>query len=227
MRVLRKREGDTIPAVTAAGTKFSMKIEGVGRASCRVALVPSERDPLPGLPRIQLLQCLPKGRKMDLIVRQAVEAGAAAIVPIASEHCVAVPEDPAGRLARWRRIAREALQQSGNPRLPSIEEPRPISRAAELLGQRDTGLFFHQERTSEGFLHSALACVDPSATISLLIGPEGGLSKAEAALLDDSGFIPVFLGDAVLRTETAAIFAIAAVQTLLRERDTWTLSQQR
>ncbi len=236
IRVLRKREGDELAAVTAAGARYAMRVETVGRASCAVTLAPVapeesrvEKKDL----EIRLLQCLPKGRKMDLIVRQAVEAGVGCIVPVASDHAVPVTEDPERRLARWRRIAREALQQSGNARLAIIGSPLTLAEAAVLDRDHETGLFFHQERIGEESLHGALAgALDGGAgrmglglRVNLLIGPEGGLSEREILLLKESGFRPVFLGEAVLRTETAAIYAIAAVITVLRERSSWKLSE--
>jgi 16S rRNA (uracil1498-N3)-methyltransferase len=239
-RVLRKREGDEVAAVTTDGARYTMRIEKVGRSSCRIMLNPaapgspdgeaggmpaSVTQPRVEVPALVLLQCLPKGRKMDLIVRQAVEAGVSRIIPLLSERTVALPEDSAGRLARWRRIAREALQQSGNARLTDIQEPMPVSRIEKLDRESEGGLFFHQEKIGEGSLHRALRVMEGARRISLLIGPEGGLSPAETRRLQDAGFTPVFFGDAVLRTETAAIYAIAAVNTLLREGETWTLAE--
>ncbi len=236
IRVLRKREGDELAAVTAAGARYAMRMETVGRASCTVTLAPlapeeSRAEKMDF--EIRLLQCLPKGRKMDLIVRQAVEAGVGCIVPVASDHAVQVTEDL--KLTRWRRIAREALQQSGNSRLAIIGNPLTLAEAAVLDRDHETGLFFHQERIGEESLHGALAgALDGGAgpvglgmglRVSLLIGPEGGLSERETLLLKESGFRPVFLGEAVLRTETAAIYAIAAVSTVLRERSAWRLSE--
>ncbi len=238
IRVLRKREGDGLAAVSVAGARYAMRVETVGRASCTVTLTPvapeESRAEQKGF-EIRLLQCLPKGRKMDLIVRQAVEAGVGCIVPVASDHAVPVTEDSALRLARWRRIAREALQQSGNSRLAIIGNPLTLAEAAVLDRDHETGLFFHQERIGEESLHGALSgALDGGAgrvglgmglRVNLLIGPEGGLSERETLLLKESGFRPVFLGEAVLRTETAAIYAIAAVNTVLRERSSWRLSE--
>lgn len=207
-----------------------MRLERVEAASCRVRLEPAvegsqheEADP-PRQPAIQLLQCLPKGRKMDLIVRQAVEAGVESVVPVVSERCVVVPDEAPAKRERWVRIAREALQQSGKLRLPSIQEPTPLARAA-TLGEGDIGLLFHEEPLGAASLHRVLAGTPPGSRICLLIGPEGGLSPREVESLVGAGFRPVFLGETILRTETAALYAVAAVRTILREMGEWTLSQ--
>jgi 16S rRNA (uracil1498-N3)-methyltransferase len=227
-RVLRKRVGDCLPALAPSGARYTMRIEEITRAGCAVSLIPDSPEAgadAPRMARIRLLQCLPKGKKMDLIVRQAVEAGVSRIVPLMSARSITVPEDPAKRSSRWRRIAREALQQSGNTALTAIDEPVAFMDGAGLEGAHDTGLFFHQERLPGDSLHGALSRVEPSGMVSLCIGPEGGLSDDEVDHLRLRGFRPVYLGDTVLRTETAALYAVAVVRTILRERDTWKLSE--
>ncbi len=230
-RVLRMRAGDELAAVDAGGARFTLRLSAVRRAACQAELLPVREGLAGSLPQpeaspwICLLQCLPKGRKMDLIVRQAVEAGVRRIVALASERSLPAPQDPRGRLDRWERIAREAVQQSGNPGVPEIRGPVGLREAAEAAGPGCAGLFFHEERRGGRPLHEALA--DGPRRVAVLVGPEGGLSEAEAGLLESSGFSPVFLGEAVLRTETAALYAIAAVRTILQERDTWTLSQRK
>jgi len=226
MRVLRKRQGDRMPAMTPGGAPLLVSIERVDKASCLVRLE-QEQTPPEGMgprPRIKLLQCLPKGRKMDLIVRQAVEAGVECIVPALSERCVAVPQDASARMQRWLRIAKEALQQSGSIRPPTVERPLPLAEAAVLGGECEVGLFFHEQYLPGASLHRALAGFRPDGVVTLVVGPEGGLSPAEVELLGRAGFRRVYLGDSVLRTETAALFALAAVKTVLRESDQWMLS---
>ncbi len=155
---------------------------------------------------------------MDLIIRQAVEAGVERIVPLVSDHAVAHPDEGSARLERWRRIAREAREQSGASRPALIEPPARLDEAVKRE-RSGTAIFFHEEPAGGSPLHEILAgAVGP---LVVLIGPEGGLSPREAALLASSGFRQAWLGDGVLRTETAALFALAAVRTIVRERETW------
>jgi 16S rRNA (uracil1498-N3)-methyltransferase len=240
-RVLRKRVGDDLPAVDVRGARHRMRIMEIRGGICVVELAPMAAPGEPGPPAqaaassagpglrsaaaLCLFQCLPKGRKMDLIVRQAVEAGVDCIAPLVSERSVAVPARPEDRRERWLRIAREAAQQCGAVRPPEILEPRDLGEAAAGAAGQGTALFFHQERVDGGSLHEALAA--GPERVSILVGPEGGLSDREVALLRDAGFIPVYLGESVLRTETAALYALAAVRTVLQEREWWTLSRQR
>jgi 16S rRNA (uracil1498-N3)-methyltransferase len=225
VRVLRKRAGDQLAAVDAGGNGFVMRILRVGRADCDAELAPMAAAPAPlaGI-RITLMQCLPKGRKIDLIVRQATEAGVARIVLVLSEHSQVRPDEQDARVPRLRKIAREALQQSGAPRLPEIEEPRSLVSIAKSAGEWDTALFFHEQPRGGAALHTLLAGTPRS--VAILIGPEGGLSADEAALLEGAGFHPAYLGGSVLRVETAALYALGAVKTILQERDAWIPAQQ-
>jgi 16S rRNA (uracil1498-N3)-methyltransferase len=127
------------------------------------------------------------------------------------------PGEDDGRVDRLRRIAREALQQSGTPVLPEIEGPRPF---ASIAGE-DWGvpLLFHEKPLGDQPLHALLAA--RPAAVSLLVGPEGGLSAAEVALAQGTGFRPVHFSTGVLRVETAATYALGAVMTILQERDAW------
>jgi 16S rRNA (uracil1498-N3)-methyltransferase len=228
-RVLRKKEGDAIPAVDAHGSRYTMRIVQIGKAQCAVELAPEAASfspapqavssrPGPSF-SITLLQCLPKGRKIDLIVLQATEAGVARIVPLLSEHTVVRPGEGDARVARLRRIAREALQQCGGARLPEIGEPRSLASIAEKGEDWGLALFFHEQPLGGLPLHRLLA--GRPAKVSIVIGPEGGLSGTEVGLLTTAGFLPVHLGASVLRVETAATYALGAVTMILQERDAW------
>jgi 16S rRNA (uracil1498-N3)-methyltransferase len=224
-RVLRKRAGDELPAVDARGAMYIMRILRVESSRCVAELVPvkAPAPPVAGV-RMTLLQCLPKGRKIDLIVRQATEAGVARIVLVLSEHSQVRPDEKDGRMPRLRKIAREALQQSGAARLPEIEGPRSLASIAESAEDWGTALFFHERPLGGAALHQLLAGMPRS--VSILIGPEGGLSAAEAAFLEGAGFHPAYLGGSVLRVETAALYALGAVTTIRQERDAWIPAQQ-
>lgn len=224
LRVLRLREGDTLPAADAQGGRYLMTICRAGREECEVDVVPAGATPAAdaakaGAPRITLLQCLPKGRKIDLIIRQATEAGVARIIPLVSAHSIVHRGEEGGRAARLLRIAREAVQQSGVPRMPLIEEPRDLSDVALRGGEWGTALVFVERSGTSDQLHRLLA--QPRSEVSVLIGPEGGLADEEIALLERAGFRPVHLETGVLRVETAATFALGAVMTILQERNAW------
>jgi 16S rRNA (uracil1498-N3)-methyltransferase len=224
-RVLRLREGAELRALDSLGSSYVMRIVRVGRMECEVALAPVTVAPPPSPDiRLTLLQCLPKGRKIDLIVRQATEAGVARIVLVVSERSQVRPAEGDARLSRLRKITREALQQSGAARLPEIEEPRRLASLAGGADEWGTALFFHEQPLAAAPLHRILSGMPRS--VSILIGPEGGLSGAEVALLVGAGFHPAHFGGGVLRVETAALYALGAVKTILQERDAWIPAQQ-
>jgi 16S rRNA (uracil1498-N3)-methyltransferase len=223
-RVLRMRGGETLPAVDGTGARYLMTVVAVGEASCEVTLeraAPPESPPA-GAVEITLLQCLPKGRKIDLIVRQATEAGVGRIVLVVSEHSQVRPGEEDGRRDRLVKIAREALQQSGAPRLPVIEGPRSLASIAQAGEDWGTAVFFHEKARGTMSLHGLLA--GRPSRVTALIGPEGGLSDREAPLLEAAGFKPVHLGARVLRVETAATYALGAMITILQEKDAWILA---
>ena len=219
--VLRVGPGDTLNGRDRSGTIYKLT---VAKEEGNALLLRSERQEEPESSfdhALTLFQCLPKAAKMDDIVRRATEMGAMRIVPLISECTVSRPSDAKRsrqRTERWRRITKEALQQSGAPRLPIVEEPSPLERIERR--ERGCDLFFHVDRTGGWSLHRLLR--RSPRTVNLLVGPEGGFSKREIEFILHCGFSPVCLGDTILRVETAAVAAISAVRTLLWERDDWT-----
>jgi 16S rRNA (uracil1498-N3)-methyltransferase len=227
-RVLRMRDGDSVDAVDSSGALYTMRIVRTGRVDCDVELSPLQQGGAYAKPairmsevRITLLQCLPKGRKIDLIVRQATEAGVERIILLVSENAVARPGEDGGKVARLRRIAREALQQSGTPLLPEIEGPRPFRSIQG--GEWGTPIVFHEKPLGVESLHALLA--GRPSVVSLLVGPEGGLTGPEVAHAQAAGFRPMHFATGILRVETAATYALGAVRTILQERDEWILAQ--
>lgn len=215
-RVLRLRAGDSFDAVDAAGARCVASILSVGRDSVRVKVmpVPMEEGEPAGL-RLSLYQCLPKGRKMDIIIRQATEAGVCAIRPVRSARCV--PEPAEGRVERWRRISIEALQQCGRREPPAILPEVDLRDLPPEEGA--ASVFFHEDPAGAEPLHRLLE--GPVERVRVLIGPEGGLDPQEVRLLAAAGWRRAWLGPSVLRVETAAAVAVGAVSLLYLEREAW------
>jgi len=178
------------------------------------------------LPPIFLFQSLPKGEKMDLIVRQAAEGGINRIVPFMSEFSEVKNIKTTGpKFTRWERIIKEARQQSGSPVATVITRPLSVDGLfafwEELTAQNPgaLGLLFHHLPLEKSSLHGYL--YRKPEIVALAIGPEGGFSPSEAGRFTAAGFKPVTIGETILRTETAALYAQAAVRVLLLEGDSW------
>ncbi len=256
--------GTPAPGTLAPGTLASGTLASPG------ALAPEELEG-PAV-RIYLMAALTKGRKMDLTVRQAVEAGAAGVFPLETENSQVRlsgegrEEARMKRRERWEKIAVEALQQCGGDFPTSVEAPVSIEKALERWRDRGPVLFLHEkplfgkQGSAAGFrgqfdkgadaagdlhggperetaaagpgrqfdksaaaagFHSLLA--EQVRNLAIMIGPEGGFSPAEVDRLLRKGARPVYLGKRVLRAETAALYALAAAGTIIRERREWQL----
>nr|AXS01204.1 hypothetical protein [uncultured bacterium] len=182
----------------------------------------------PSLPPIVLFQALPKGEKMDLIVRQAAEGGITEIVPFVSEFSIAKTGASGQKFLRWERIVKEARQQSGSKIATAIRKPVTINELFmywEKMKNGALGLLFHHEGLEQKSLHSYLD--NNPKVVALAVGPEGGFSGTEVSLFLKNGFNPLTIGDTILRAETAALYCAAAVRILLLERSSWELKQAR
>jgi 16S rRNA (uracil1498-N3)-methyltransferase len=224
--VLRLNAGDRLPVLTADRRRYTAVIRRYTAAGAEIFLGAGEasrEEEGKCRPQLSLFQCLPKGSKMDLIVRQAAEAGVRKIQPVISGRTVTRPESGRveKRMLRWKKIIKEALQQSGSGIITEIGVPLPfydLPRVFPPAPQRPF-FFFHQSRLEQKGLHSYLESLP--AEIGILVGPEGGFSEEETNFCLDAGLNPVYLGSNVLRTETAALYALASVQILILERDEW------
>ncbi|GHV30562.1 ribosomal RNA small subunit methyltransferase E [Spirochaetia bacterium] len=186
------------------------------------------------LPPIILFQALPKGAKLDLIVRQAAEGGITEIRPFVSDYSIPKGSAAAGgtancaaRVERWRRIIKEARQQSGSAITTEIAAPCTVEALLEYWeavkgrSSRPLGILLHQAPLVQGGFHDYLSS-DPDL-VAFAVGPEGGFSPEEVAEFLAAGFKPLVIGKTILRTETAALYAAAAVRIILLERAVWTL----
>jgi 16S rRNA (uracil1498-N3)-methyltransferase len=238
-RVRRSPVGAVLSALDESGRGYSVTIIAIGDDSCRIDVrAVGERTDTRVGPRIVLYQGLPKGRKLEQVIRQCTEAGVAEIRPFTSRYTVTEAMTGArgdAKLDRWNTIAREAVQQSGRLTVPVVHPPVDITDIPEIspLGGNDNfsdigdiseraslGLLFHQEPLEHDSLHGYLKA--SPQTVTVVIGGEGGFSSSEVDFMTtEKGYHLAYLGPTVLRTETAAIYAVAAVQTILREIEAW------
>ena len=210
-KVLRLRTGDEIILFDGNGGEYSAQINEIDKRGVTVQIGAhhaSEREsPLV----VTLAQAISSGDKMDITLQKATELGIARIQPLESERSVVrlSGERAEKRVAHWQGVVISACEQCGRNQIPEVA---PIRRLHDWLGGAEkSGLRLMLSPEAESGLRD-LPRPDQPAT--LLIGPEGGFSAAETASARHAGFIPVRLGARILRTETAALATLAAMQAL-------------
>ena len=161
---------------------------------------------------IHLLQGVSRGERMDLVIQKATELGVRRITPVMTGYGVVKldPERALKKTAHWQGVAISACEQCGRNRLPQIEPPVALRN---WMGEHleDDGARLIMKPGAGGSLHDVAGVDGP---VSVLVGPEGGFTETEYELADTAGFSPVGFGPRILRTETAAIAIIAALQAL-------------
>ncbi|MCK4869897.1 MAG: 16S rRNA (uracil(1498)-N(3))-methyltransferase [Gammaproteobacteria bacterium] len=162
--------------------------------------------------KIHLGQAIARGEKMDYVIQKAVELGVNEITPLFSERCNVrlSGERLQKRLQHWRAVIISACEQSGRNYIPVLNDAQNLEG---WLQQKQKGLCLMLCHRAEVGLADVSFDEDSSQPITLLIGPEGGLTLDEISLATDHGFLPIKFGPRVLRTETAALSAISALQT--------------
>jgi 16S rRNA (uracil1498-N3)-methyltransferase len=230
VNVRRLKAGGTLDCLLPSGEIARLLIvraeKGILHAECTPAAEAGQDEVCPP---ITLFQAMPKGAKMDSVVRMTGEAGVSEIAPFYSARSVPRNTDGAieKRLDRWRRVLKEARQQSGSRAIGTVRAPVGLdgllSYWESVLQPEALGLIA-LPLAKNGF-HLYLETMPK--LIALAVGPEGGFAPEEEDAFMGAGFRPVSLGPTVLRTEHAALYAVAAIRTLLVERNSWTLKTRR
>ena len=218
-RSLRMRLGEHICVCDTERVEHDCVIEAFTRDSVSARILSSEHSRSEPPCALTLCQALPKSDKLDFIIQKATELGCSRIIPFESEYCVTRLDSDAAReakkLERRRRIALEAAKQCGRALIPRIE---PTVRFGELLARLCGDRFFCYEGDGTQSLRDALESafprgtpLDPTRSVTVIIGSEGGFSESEARLARDAGCKLVGLGPRILRCETAAVFALSCL----------------
>ena len=214
-RVLRLRTGDAVQVFDGAGNACDATISAISgkRVDLNInrSCPPQAAAPL----HIVLAQAMTSSEKMDWVVQKATELGAAEIQPVQTQRSVAkLSSERAGkRTEHWRSVVIAACEQSGRNALMEVHAPLELSHwLADMRNIAGSKYILLPDAATT--LHTQ---APPQSFVTLLIGPEGGFSPEEALMAKQAGFIPVLLGPRVLRTETAALAGITALQMLWGE----------
>lgn len=209
-KVLRMAPGDKVMLCDGEGYQYLAKISEITKEEVRLAILSGERCAADPLQRITLYQGLPKGDKMELIVQKCVELGITEIVPVAAERSIVriKPGEFGGKRTRYQRVAYEAAKQCGRGIIPQIAD---LVTFKSMDVSRHDLIIIAYEDEKENTLKSLLKANPKAKDIAIVIGPEGGLEKAEVDLLTQKGGTAVTLGPRILRTETAGMAALAMI----------------
>jgi 16S rRNA (uracil1498-N3)-methyltransferase len=213
--VRRLRVGEELDVGDGAGRVAHVVVEGVGKGMLRTRVL-STRTVAPPRPTVTVVQALPKSDRSELAVELATEAGADAFVAWQSDRCVARWDGAAKvekGLRRWQAVARSAARQSRRPHVPPVTSLMSTRELAAHLSSVPGGsvvLVLHESATEP----LSAVNLDGAQSLTLLVGPEGGIGEDELAALTASGAVPVRLGPSVLRTTTAAAVALGALGVL-------------
>jgi 16S rRNA (uracil1498-N3)-methyltransferase len=211
--VLRLAPGEPVRVGDGRGTVAEGTVAAAGPDGLRVRV--SARYDVPAQqPELVLVQALPKGDRGPLAVDLATELGVYRIVPWSASRCVTRwREDRVDKgLAKWRAAARAATKQSRRPRVPEVTDPMTTRQVCGLLADADLALVLHEQASRP----LAGVNVPSSGTVTVVVGPEGGLTDGEVLAFRAAGAQAVRLGQEVLRTSTAGAAALAALSVKSR-----------
>jgi 16S rRNA (uracil1498-N3)-methyltransferase len=205
--VLRLKINDSIILFNGDGADYSAKIINIAKKTVNVQIIEKLMINRESSLQIHLGQAISRSEKIDLVIQKAVELGVTEITPLMMQHCAVKfnAEQLNKKMAHWQGIIINACEQCGRNVIPTLY--LPISIATWLEQSHSCGLVFDTEEKQ-----SLKSFSFQPAHVSLLIGPEGGLSNNELTLAKHFHFNAIRLGHRILRTETAAIAAISIVQ---------------
>ncbi|WP_059171184.1 16S rRNA (uracil(1498)-N(3))-methyltransferase [Bacillus sp. FJAT-27445] len=216
VKVMRMVEGDEIICVTQDGRSAVCKIAEI-TSDTVVADVVKWNDGNTELPvRVTIASGLPKGDKLEWVIQKGTEMGAHRFIPFAAVRSVVkLDEKKSGKkVDRWQKIAKEAAEQSHRSVVPQVSSPVDF-RSLLADGQNyDVRLVAYEEESRSGetsVFSEALMNIKAGQSLLMVFGPEGGLTDGEATLLKEHGFQLCGLGPRILRTETAPLYALAAI----------------
>lgn len=206
-RVLRLRIGDSVTLFDGTGGEYEAKVASLANGGVAVAIgahQPRERESPLG---ITLVQGIAGADRMDFIIQKAVELGVAAIQPVLTSKSVVRLSKERGeaRLAHWQRIVIAACEQCGRNRIPEVSPAEPLAQYSPPKAAAKVMLSPRADKDLKQLVQGPLV---------LAVGPEAGFDAAEEKLLAQKGFVPARLGPRILRTETAALAALAVLNAL-------------
>ena len=207
--VLRLNEGDPLEIIDSAAQAFVAAVHHDDRRVHARLCASIYRERL-AFPDVTVAQALPKGNKMDFVVEKLTELGVAAILPMQTQRTVVSGIGPQ-KLERWRRLAKTAAQQCGRDDVPQVAEPVDLGGVLQMFQRYDRVLLPWELADRIPLREQLPELLSRARTLLVLIGPEGGFSHDEADAARSFGAHTIWLGDRILRTETAGLVMLAII----------------
>ena len=216
VQVLRVRKGERVSVLNGVGDEFFCEVQEPAKRTVQLRVVEIQRCPAPAS-SITLIQGIPKGKIIESIIQKATELGVARIIPLLSERVVIhLDNDSADeKREKWQRVAIEACKQCGQRWLPKVEAPvttKDFLARGEKFEFAVVGCLEKDSKNLKQFFAQFIAEQKRAPkTLGVWVGPEGDFSPQEYAAIKQSGAHPITFGNLVLRSETAATYALSIV----------------
>ncbi len=214
LNVLRLKVEDRVEVFDGAGNRYVASLCDTRISPLQAKIRQHQFHPHTP-PYITLFQALPKFDKMDLIVQKTTEIGVNEIAPMICQRSIPKSIIQQKRMTRWQRIANEAARQCKRPHLGHVLAPQGLEECLRGVNHFDLLILLWEGEKRRG-LKEILRNHGEAKSVGLFVGPEGGFTDEEVELALQNGCLPATLGDNILRTETAAIVAVASVMYELR-----------
>ncbi|MGM7721067.1 16S rRNA (uracil(1498)-N(3))-methyltransferase [Metabacillus sp. Hm71] len=215
-RVLRMQEGSRLFCCTKDGFEALCEIAEItnDQVNCFIIKWMTVNHELPI--EVVIASGLPKGDKLEWIIQKGTELGAASFIPFNAARSIVKlePKKFGKKLDRWRKIAKEAAEQSYRNKVPSVFEPCQFADLLKHAADYDVKIVAYEESAKQGEkknLAKAFAKLTEGGSLFVVFGPEGGLTEQEVAKLEGEGFLTCSFGPRILRTETAPLYVLSAV----------------
>lgn len=211
-RVLRMRVGESLRFSDNEAYFYEGSIAVIHKDSVEVAI--DDYYSIEDEPRLSvtLIQCLPRGDKMDQILQKATELGVKSVIPAESENSqVRLKNKASEKQGRWQKIVTSAAEQCGRGLIPQVQMPCSLRDAIASVDEDTAILFCYEREENNSFRKTAEMLKEKTNKIALVIGPEGGFSQGEADAIITAGGHSVTMGSRILRTETAGPTALAVL----------------
>jgi 16S rRNA (uracil1498-N3)-methyltransferase len=216
VQVLRVRRGDTVSVLDGNGNEFVCEVQEPSKKAVHLKVIEVQHS-LPPISSVMLIQGIPKGKIIESIIQKATELGVARVVPLLSERVVTHLDDDSveDKREKWQRVAIEACKQCGQRWLPKVDAPIATSKLLER-GQTFefavVGSLEKDARHLKDYFNAFVAEHKRAPkSVAIWIGPEGDLSPEELSAIKQSGAHPITFGALVLRSETAATYALSII----------------